>query len=213
MSSWVWVIICILVGGVGCHIILTKSDRTIIYEPDESSYKPTPIPLTSVVQVDFRAMKIKQFLLNIYFKESPTFSTTTTPENLTVTTFTPQNHQQIPFLPRQLEGLQSQSSITESIFIPGNVEHGFHPISQMSNVDRFDDIREDVTNSRFDKGPAYFIDLPRKYNDHHTRHPTRPPYEHYNPYRTIPIPLKQPSFTSRPIRGYPYPRNKPHDSR
>ena len=62
MSSWVWVIICILVGGVGCHIILTKSDRTIIYEPDESSYKPTPIPLTSAVQVDFRAMKAEQFL-------------------------------------------------------------------------------------------------------------------------------------------------------
>ena len=51
MSSWVWVIIFVLVGGVGCHIILTKSDRTIIYEPDESSYKPTPIPLTPTVQV------------------------------------------------------------------------------------------------------------------------------------------------------------------
>ena len=57
MSSWVWVIICILVGGVGCHIILTKSDRTIIYEPDESSYKPTPIPLTPTVQVFVRFMK------------------------------------------------------------------------------------------------------------------------------------------------------------
>ena len=51
MSSWEWVIICILGGGVGCHIILTKSDRTIIYETDGSSYKPTPIPLRSSVQV------------------------------------------------------------------------------------------------------------------------------------------------------------------
>ena len=150
-----------------------------------------------------------------FLKESPTFSTTTTPENLTVTTFTPLNHQQVPFLPRQLEGLQSQSSITESIFIPGNVEHGFHPMSQMSNVDNYNDIgvSGDVTNSRYDRGPAYFIDLPRNYNDHHKRHPTKSPYKHYNPYRTIPIPLKQPSFSSRPIRGYPYPRNKPHESR
>ena len=73
MSSWVWVIICILVGGVGCHIILTKSDRTIIYELDESSYKPTPIPLTSVAQVDFRAMKIKQFYLTYILRNRQHF--------------------------------------------------------------------------------------------------------------------------------------------
>ena len=93
------------------------------------------------------------------------------------------------------------------------MEHGFHPVSKMSNKDSYNDIGGDVTNSRYDKGPAYFIDLPRQYYDHHKRHPTKPPYKHYNPYRTIPIPLKQPSFTSRPIRGYTYPINKPHDSR
>ena len=80
----------------------------------------------------------------------------------------------------------------------------------MSDRDDYNDISSssgDITNSRYDKGPAYFIDLPRKYHDHHNRHPTKPPYKHFNPYRTIPIPLKKPSFTSRPIRGYSYPRN------
>ena len=156
-----------------------------------------------------------QTILIWYLKESPTISTTTIPENMTVTTFSPQNHQQVPFLPPQFEGHQAQSSITESIFIPGNMEHGFHPVSKMSNKDSNNDIgvTGDVTNSRYDKGPAYFIDLPRQYYDHHKRHPTKPPNKRYNPYRTIPIPLKQPSFISRPIRGYPYPINKPHDSR
>ena len=70
MSSWTWVRICILIIEVECNIILTKSDRTIIYNTgfsnvknfrkiktnififiDESKYKPTPIPLAKTVQV------------------------------------------------------------------------------------------------------------------------------------------------------------------
>ena len=153
-----------------------------------------------------------QTILIWYLKESPTISTTTIPENMTVTTFSPQNHQQVPFLPPQLEGLQSQSTITESIFIPGNMEHGFHPMAQMSDQDIYSG---DVSNSRYDKGPVYFVDQPRKYKDNHKSlfYPTKTSYKPVSPYRTIPIPLKQPSFTSRPIRGYPYPRNNPYELR
>ena len=73
----------------------------------------------------------------------------------------------------------------------------------------------DVTNSRYDKGPVYFVDQPRKYKDNHKSlfYPTKTSYKPVSPYRTIPIPLKQPSFTSRPIRGYPYPRNNPYELR
>ena len=33
------------------HIILSKSDRTIIYKTGDSSYTPTPIPLQHAAQV------------------------------------------------------------------------------------------------------------------------------------------------------------------
>ena len=57
-----------------------------------------------------------------------------------------------------------------------------------------------MTNSRYDRGPAYFVDNPRDYRAR------TPPPAYRVPIR--PIPLQRPSFSSRPIQGsYPYPQH------
>ena len=163
-------------AGLNCHIILKKSDRTIIYKTDNHlKYTPTPIPLTLTAQMSH-----------------PTIidPTTLTPETTNVSTFIPENHQQLPFLDKTTPTLQSQSSITESVFIPSQIQHGFHPMTRGSPPNIYDP--KDSTNSRYDKGPAYYVDDPQEYS---------------HKYKIIP--LTRPSFTSRPIQGkYPYPRHQ-----
>ena len=46
-----WLLVTITVTRVRSHIILSKSDRTIIYKTGDSSYTPTPIPLQHAAQV------------------------------------------------------------------------------------------------------------------------------------------------------------------
>ena len=58
-----------------------------------------------------------------------------------------------------------------------------------------------MTNSRYDRGPAYYVDNPRDYRAR------TPPPAYRVPIR--PIPLQRPSFSSRPIQGYPYPQHSP----
>ena len=96
------------------------------------------------------------------------------------------------------------------------MEHGFHPLTRGSPADLYLD-PGDVTNSRYDRGPAYYVDNPRDY-----RYCTvlcctvlyctvlyrarTPPPAYRVPIR--PIPLQRPSFSSRPIQGsYPYPQH------
>ena len=93
-----------------------------------------------------------------------------------LTTFVPENHQQIPFLE---PNLLSQSSMTEAVFVPSNLEHGFKPINSFSN--------KDVTNSRYDRGPAFFTDNQR-YHDKHFEDKRFP---------IIPIPLRKPEYFDR----------------
>ena len=46
-----WLLVTISITRVPGHIILSKSDRTIIYKTGDSSYTPTPIPLQHAAQV------------------------------------------------------------------------------------------------------------------------------------------------------------------
>ena len=46
-----WLLVTVTVTRVRSHIILSKSDRTIIYKTGDSSYTPTPIPLQHAAQV------------------------------------------------------------------------------------------------------------------------------------------------------------------
>ena len=78
------------------------------------------------------------------------------------------------------------------------MEHGFHPLTRGSPADLYLD-PGDVTNSRYDRGPAYYVDNPRDYRAR------TPPPAYRVPIR--PIPLQRPSFSSRPIQGYPYPQH------
>ena len=148
--------------GLDSHIILKKSDRTIIYKTDDHiKYSPTPIPLTLTAQMSHPNM---------------IDPTTITPDTTNVSTFIPENHQQHPFLEKTAPTLQSQSSITESVFIPSQIHHGFHPMTRAPPPDIYDP--KDSTNSRYDKGPAYFVDDPQQYS---------------HKYKIIP--LHRPSFT------------------
>ena len=83
------------------------------------------------------------------------------------------------------------------------MEHGFHPLTRGSPADLYLD-PGDVTNSRYDRGPAYYVDNPRDYRAR------TPPPAYRVPIR--PIPLQRPSFSSRPIQGYPYPQHSPGTS-
>ena len=83
------------------------------------------------------------------------------------------------------------------------MEHGFHPLTRGSPADLYLD-PGDVTNSRYDRGPAYYVDNPRDYRAR------TPPPAYRVPIR--PIPLQRPSFSSRPIQGYPYPQHSPGHS-
>ena len=46
-----WLLVTITITRSRSHIILSKSDRTIIYKTGDSSYTPTPIPLSHAAQV------------------------------------------------------------------------------------------------------------------------------------------------------------------
>ena len=152
------------------HILLSKSDQTLVYKYDDDiSFRPTPIPLSDSSQ------------------ESPT-DPTTAPDNFTisVTTFIPENHDQVPYF----EGITPLSSVTSAVFVPSQLEHGFHPMIRSRDRPHYD-----VTNSRYDRDPGVYVDNPRG---------------RYNHYEYKPIPLRRPSFTSRPIKWSPnsYSRDK-----
>ena len=72
----------------------------------EVSYTPTPIPLTDS------------------YNESPLLDMTTTRSN-------PENHLQLPYFGHltSTETVQPQSSITDVVFLPGQVESGFQPMT------------------------------------------------------------------------------------
>ena len=48
---WLLVTVTVTITRVRAHIILSKSDRTIIYKTGDSRYTPTPIPLQHAAQV------------------------------------------------------------------------------------------------------------------------------------------------------------------
>ena len=80
--------------------------------------------------------------------------------------------------------------MNDPIFVPSRIEHGFHPITAITRASsRVSHDPRDVTNSRYDDGPAYYHDNPKEFINSRYSIPK------------VPIPLEKPRYFSRPITG------------
>ena len=123
----------------------------------EESYTPTPIPLTDSYDESH---------------ESPVLDVTTTrssPES-------PEGHLQLPYFGHlsSTESLQPQSSVTDVVFLPGQVESGFQPMTGGVSEGYDSHVR------RHDRAESYLQNYNLGYNQG---------YPH------------QPRYSPRPIRG------------
>ena len=169
-------------SSTGSYLLFGNKDEAFFYTTASSTYTPTPIPLSDVIPKP-REMPLLEVTTPI-MKRMGNFSEK----------FEPQNHAQIPFHPP--ETLDTQPSVSKSVFVPSELENGFKRMVGQPNdnyYDYYDHV--DITNTRYDDGSAYFNEPSERRSSYHPRS--------YNKQKHGYIPHYRSKYTSKQPYSYP----------